>query len=459
MLFKKTIYLPAILLFLSFLTHFYLLGTPREVVFDEVHFGGFSSKYITGQYFFDNHPPLGKLIIALGGKIGGYSDYVAKNKPFDFSSIGNATGDVPIFWFRFFPALAGMLFPFVIFLFLRVIKINIGTAFFAGILILLENALLVQSRFILLDIFILFFGFLGLYLFFLAREKKYHPLLIIPAGIFLSASFCVKWTGATYLFIAFGVIAWDLLAHLLQTQFFLYLFKNKKNKSLLISFKKILTATITLIATPILLYLGCFYVHFSLLNNFTPSDVPNGKLPFFEKFIELNKQMYYSHSGLTATHPDESKPLQWLTLKKPVHYWLKSEPQGTAQIIFFGNPFIWLCGMLGVLCFPLFWTKIKLNTEIKLVLFFGFWINFLPFLLIKRLLFLYHYLNALVFSIILFSLIFFIFFSQKKFFLPVISILLFFCLIGFLLFSNFTYGLPLSNGWQKSTTDFFMYSK
>ena len=45
-----------------------LVGVPRS----QVHFGKFIGAYISGHYFFDIHPPFGKLVIALAAYSGGY---------------------------------------------------------------------------------------------------------------------------------------------------------------------------------------------------------------------------------------------------------------------------------------------------------------------------------------------------------------------------------------------------
>ena len=59
------------------------ISEPRQVVFDEVHFGGFASHYLKGTYFFDVHPPLGKMIIAGIGHLYNYKG------TFAFKDIGD----------------------------------------------------------------------------------------------------------------------------------------------------------------------------------------------------------------------------------------------------------------------------------------------------------------------------------------------------------------------------------
>ena len=62
-----------ILLLLSAAVHLVGLSHPDSVVFDEVHFGSFSTAYCCNhEYFFDPHPPHAKLLIAGTARLLGY---------------------------------------------------------------------------------------------------------------------------------------------------------------------------------------------------------------------------------------------------------------------------------------------------------------------------------------------------------------------------------------------------
>ena len=75
------------ILAISLIIHFAFFGYPNETVFDEVHFGKFISGYYTGNYYFDIHPPLGKLMIA------GFAKLFDFKPEFSFAEIGQKFPD------------------------------------------------------------------------------------------------------------------------------------------------------------------------------------------------------------------------------------------------------------------------------------------------------------------------------------------------------------------------------
>lgn len=91
---------------ISILVRTFMISNPNQIVFDEVHFGGFAGKYINSTFFFDVHPPLGKLIIAFSGVFFGYDG------SFAFEKIGIPYPEtVPYVALRLVPCLFGALVP------------------------------------------------------------------------------------------------------------------------------------------------------------------------------------------------------------------------------------------------------------------------------------------------------------------------------------------------------------
>lgn len=434
---------PLVLLVLGFVSRFAFIWHPNQVVFDEVHFGKFVSAYFTGNYFFDIHPPLGKLLIALPA-------YFWDFQPgFDFKSIGEVYTDSSHIALRLIPNLFGALLPVCLFFLVRSLRGSTMAAFFAGITVVFENAILVQSHFILVDSMLFFFGFFALALFFFYRNYSRNPIHLFGAGIFFALSFSVKWTGMSFLTLACIVSLWDLKQRLGE-------------KTLLI--KRLALLAVALFLVPLFVYMSVFAVHFSLLpksgkgdgfmsksflKTLSGSSVQGNNsikpLNFGGKFIELNKRMYSSNASLSAKHSYSSEFYSWPVMLRPIYYWSKQTSPGVrARIYLLGNPFIWWIACGAVMVGLVFWKTSP--SETKWFLYLGWYLNFFPFFYIKRVMFLYHYFPSLIFSIVIMSLFFFDGAEVLKRYRKILFIaLMILFAIGYVFFSPLTYGLPLSS--------------
>ncbi len=431
----KNKFLIAALLLISFATRFFYFNHPAEVVFDEVHFGNFVRAYSTHENYFDIHPPLGKLLIAGMAKIGG-----AEISTEGLGAIGQSYRSEDLFILRLLPALAGTLFVLLVYFFvLRFTNSGIA-ALTAGLMILFDNALIVHSRFILIDIFLLFFGFLSLYLLLKSEEseKRKKWILVILSGIALGATYSIKWTGLSIVLMA-GLLC------------FYQLYKNKNWKEFALKAAVLGTASF-------LVYILSFAVHFSLLTEPGPGDAFLSQnfqsKNFSAKFYELNEKMYFYNSAISTKHPFQSKWSQWPLGQKPIFYWQKTpiDPENKKEIWLAGNLVAWILGTISVILGTIIILVKSIFRKPKDFSFFipsfliaGWLANFLPFSLITRPLFLYTYFFALVFSIILFAYFFSyalnkLFVSQKKKIAAVLLLSLF-LILYFLIAGNLTYGI------------------
>ncbi|CAN2390589.1 O-mannosyl-transferase 1 [Pristimantis euphronides] len=313
-----------VLTLLGLISRLWNLCYPPAVVFDEVYYGQFISLYMKHIFFLDDSgPPLGHMLLALGGYLGGFDGN------FTWTRIGaEYSSNVPVWSLRLLPALSG---GFCVPLAYQIV-VELGYSMWAGsaaaILILFENALLTQSRLVLLESILIFFILLAIlsYLKFHSHQQT-SPfsgrwwLWLILTGVSGSSAVGIKYFGIfSYLLVLAlaGVHSWQLLG-------------DQKLSYVLVLYH-LGARCLTLLLLPILLYLGMFYIHLSILTRSGPHDHIMSSA--FQSSLEGGL------SRITQGQPLEVAFGSQITLRnalsKPVPCWLHSH-KSTYPIIYEGG--------------------------------------------------------------------------------------------------------------------------
>ncbi|CEG83562.1 Putative Glycosyltransferase family 39 protein (Fragment) [Rhizopus microsporus] len=164
---------------LSFWTRFRKISLSNTVVWDEAHFGKFGSHYLNHDFYFDVHPPLGKILVGLSGWLAGYDG------SFSFESGAVYPEHVNYTVMRIFNAFFGAMMVPIAYLTALQLKMSLKASLLAATMVLLDNAYLTISRFILLDSMLLFFTCTSLY-----TLSVFHNLRHINP---ITRPFSVKW--------------------------------------------------------------------------------------------------------------------------------------------------------------------------------------------------------------------------------------------------------------------------
>lgn len=253
-------YCVILLLTLGFVVRLLWISWPDKVVFDEVHFGKFAAKYISHTMHMDVHPPLGKLLITWAGQLAGFDGN------FLFEHIGDdyIAPKVPYVAMRLGPALFGLAVPVLAFFTLRRLGASKLSAMLGGYVVLFENALATQSRFILLDSFLVFFTALVILCWssFAQRSVQQNAFSLdwwarlCFTGVALGCAVSVKWVGLAVI----GTVGaatimqlWSLIGNLSLSWRDLA--------------KHFFARVLGLILVPAIVYLALFAVHFAYLSN------------------------------------------------------------------------------------------------------------------------------------------------------------------------------------------------
>ncbi|XP_066222955.1 protein O-mannosyl-transferase 1 isoform X2 [Saccopteryx leptura] len=199
------------------LSRLWRLTYPRAVVFDEVYYGQYISFYMKRVFFLDGSgPPFGHMLLALGGYLGGFDGNFLWNR------IGaEYSSNVPVWSLRLLPALAGALSVPMAYQIVWELRFSHGAATGAALLMLIENALITQSRLMLLESVLIFFNLLAVLCFLkFCNSQQHRPfspswwLWLTLTGLACSCAVGIKYMGIFTYLLVLGVAAvhtWHLI--------------------------------------------------------------------------------------------------------------------------------------------------------------------------------------------------------------------------------------------------------
>lgn len=189
---RETLSHPAVLfgllvLLLSYLTYFQNYGYPPQLFWDENYHIASAQKYLNGVYFMEPHPPLGKLLIALGEKI--EHPNAAQNQFITTDYARDLTEGFSFVGYRLFPALLGWLTAPLLYLIFLLLTRNPQQSTLLSFLYIFDNALIVHTRGAMLESTLLFFITLQILAFLLLLETRDRPNAFFPSAVLFGAAF------------------------------------------------------------------------------------------------------------------------------------------------------------------------------------------------------------------------------------------------------------------------------
>lgn len=435
-------YILILLVTLGIFLRFFNLGVIPGPAFDEVYYPVFALDFLSGKDYFSVHPPVGVYLTSI-------SIYLYSVLPWTDSliSTGFEIENLSSISYRWLPAVVGSSLTYIAYLVCLQIHSNKNFALLVAFYFCVDGSMLVDSRFGLINIYLVFFGFLGL-LFFLrmikATGNSWHLLL---SSLCLGLAIAVKWNGLGFL-----AVAVCFMLFLSFTRLRGYKFTTEE----VIGEYSQRKALIPLIALTTLVYFAAWGPYFSKV----------GEMDYLDKHSQLLS--FHAENTDEKTHPYESRWFTWPLVVRPMGYYFKSAENSVIELdektVFTSvhllpNPVLYWCSFVAVIILGgrlmLSTAKLidsKLIDSNYLFMFFvtlGYLGNFLPWSLVSRSTFIYHYQPSSGFAFLALAFLMTELIEDKKQFGSqlYLLILIMICLSGF-------YWIPLQLG-LSITSDYF----
>lgn len=258
---------PIVFTLLAFFTRMWKIGLSPIVTWDEAHFGKFGSHYIKREFYFDVHPPLGKMLVGLSGYMAGY------NGSFEFKSGEKYPDELNYTFMRVFNATFGALLVPLAYFTAKELHFRRNTVWLVTMMVLFENSYTTISRFILLDSMLLFFTFLTIFCWSKFHNYRHDPfspewaLWLFLTGVSIGCVCSVKWVGLFCTAVVGLYTAEDLWNK------FGDLKMRPQTLAAHVGFR-----VFGLIVIPMLVYIFSFWLHFLILENAGPGDAQMSSL-------------------------------------------------------------------------------------------------------------------------------------------------------------------------------------
>jgi dolichyl-phosphate-mannose-protein mannosyltransferase len=399
------------ILLISVFVRFFRLDFPRTYAFDEVYHAFTAKEFVLGHpqaWQWWNSPPPGVA-------------YEWTHPPFAKEVMAASMwlfGSMEPFFYRLPGTILGIVSIYLVYLITKTILKSEKTGLIAAFLFSLDGLNFVQSRTGMNDIYFVTSILAALYLF--LKERYLFSSILV--GVALSS----KWTTLYFLPMIFILFLLNKIHQKLLISFvgiaglfMLYLkflpplpipmTPHHLNIDFLIksitAFPVLLVYVVamTIITAIFKKYRNVLYFTFIPVAVYLASYIPFFLLGHsWETFIELQKQMWWYHTNLKATHDYASPWWSWPLNLFPVWYYVQYYPNGWMSNIFnSGNPVLFWGGAISVLL-TLYECIVRRSKKLAILL-LGYFVFWLPWALSPRIMFFYHYSPSVPFMCMAFA--------------------------------------------------------